>query len=85
MSPKWRPKFDEIEVDEALTLVVAWRRGKRLEGAMVPLAGDVVEELREACRETVTRLQQLQVVDYSADALVETGEYMAVPLRIVQE
>lgn len=48
-------------------------------------AGDVVEELREACRETVTWLQQLHVVDYSADALVETGEYMAVPLRVVQE
>ena len=85
MTPKWRPKLDEIDLDEALTLVVAWRRGKRLGGAMVPLAGEVVQELRQACRETVRWLQQHEVVDYGADGHVETDEYMAVPLGIVQE
>jgi hypothetical protein len=84
MVTRWRPDIQNVPVDEALTLVVAWRRGKQLEGAMVPVADEVVEELQAACRETLGQLQESEVVDYGPDAHVETGEYMAVPLQVVE-
>jgi len=83
MATRWRPDIQSVPVNEALTLVVAWRRGKQLEGAMVPVADEVDEELRAACRETLERLQQCEVVGYGPDAHVESDEYMAVPLRVV--
>lgn len=81
----WRPDLRRVPVDEALTLVVGWRRGKQLDGAMVPVAGAVEEELEAACREMLGRLQEWEAVDYGPDAHVETGEYMAVPRRVVAD
>jgi hypothetical protein len=85
MATRWRPDLQSVPVDEALTLVVAWRRGKQLEGAMVSVAGEVEEELRAACEETLGWLQECAVVAYGADAHVESGEYMAVPLGVVTD
>jgi hypothetical protein len=83
MATRWRPDLQSVPVDEALTLVVAWRQGKQLAGAMVPVADEVEEDLRAACEETLEWLQECEAVGYGPDAQVETGEYMAVPLRVV--
>ncbi|MEX0985141.1 MAG: hypothetical protein WD096_08835 [Actinomycetota bacterium] len=65
--------------------MIAWRVGAHLEAAMVPVADEVVDELRASCRRTVDQLASSEVQGYDPDALVERGSWMAVPSRIVDE
>jgi hypothetical protein len=85
MAKAWRPKLDEVPVDEALTLVVARKRGRGLEARKVRTSQSVSKALREACQETVDVLKESDVVDYGPDALIDEGEYMSVPARIVED
>lgn len=85
MNGVWLPDLETIPIDEALTLVVAWKRGKTLEGRMVRTTSNVASEVRDACRRTVQELREREAVSYGPDAHVEANEYMAVPRSVVDE
>jgi hypothetical protein len=85
VTTKWRPDLEEILVDEALALIVAWKDGQELEGARVRTAKGVTDALREACSATLSVVESYQAVGYGADALIESGEYMAVPMHVVED
>lgn len=85
MTTRWRPKLDEVPVDEALTLVVARKRGKGIEGRKVRTAAPVTNALREACRNTLNLLDGFDAVGYGPDALIDDEEYMAVPARVIED
>jgi len=85
MKSQWRPDLEAIPVDEALTLVVTWKKGKELEGRMVRVASDVASALRDACRQTLHSLRESEAVAYGPDAHIDAGEYMAVPRGVVDE
>src|SRR5919109_1894983 len=85
MATRWRPNLDEIPLDGALTLVVAWRVGDDLEAAMVPVSTDVADGIREGCARFVERLRENEAIGYDPDGHIDRGTWMAVPMRVVEE
>ncbi len=83
MAKKWLPEFDDIPIDEALTLVVARKKGKGVEGWVVDLGPEAEDDLREACRRSLEYLETADAVAFSPDALIDEGEYLAVPKHVV--
>lgn len=83
MAKAWRPDFDEVPIDEPLTLVVGWKKGARTDGRHVKLAAPVRNALRDACRRTVEQAAGSTAVDFGPDAIIEMDEYMAVPRHVV--
>jgi hypothetical protein len=84
MATDWNPNLKAIPLDESITLMVAWRDGATVEGAMVPIAGEVADEVRDACSETLERLEDMALVAYGSDAHLELNEFMAVPIEVVE-
>ena len=85
MATRWRPDLTAVAVDEALTLLVAWRRGKNLEGRMVPIDRAVRAAIQSSCEETLNLLAEMHAVGYGPDVHVELNEYMAVPQHVVED
>ena len=70
--------LDPDIVEEALTLVVGWRRGVRVEGGRVDVTEEVGEVLRGICADVVASLDELEAKPYAADTHLEAEEYLVV-------
>jgi hypothetical protein len=85
MATRWRPNLDEIPIEGALPLVVAWRVRGELDAAMVPTSSEVADGIREGCARFVERLKELKAIGYDPDGHIDRGTWMAVPMRVVEE
>jgi hypothetical protein len=85
MAKAWRPDLDSIPIDETLTLVVGWKKGRRVEARHVRLTSTVRRAIREACKTTLEHLRNSNGVTFGPDAVFERDEFLAVPRQVVAE
>jgi hypothetical protein len=75
-----------LELSDAISLVVAWREAGSLAGGEVRIADDVAAHLREACAATLERLQEAELVPYTAETVLEQNQALYVAdRRLVRE
>lgn len=67
-----------IEVPEGVSLVVAWRRGTRLEGGEIRINTTVGNFLRRSCEEALQRLRSSRIRPYDPDMFLEEDEAILV-------
>lgn len=72
-----------IDIEGDMTLLLAERRGKQLEGWKVEFAKDATDELRAAMQATRDRLSSLRRRDYEPSLAIAPDEYLAVPDQLV--
>lgn len=60
----------------SLSLVVAWRKGRKLESARIPITVSVADEFRIICREVLANLDDLEERPWFPDAMNEQDEYL---------
>jgi hypothetical protein len=66
--------LDHFEAPEALSLVVAWKRGQGLDGGEVRTGEEVKGHLRAACERTVSEILERELREYTPDMQLEEGE-----------
>jgi hypothetical protein len=79
----WSFDRQSIEADGDMTLVLARRRGAKLEGAKVEFAKDATLALREMIDSTIDRLELLERRTYEPSLAITEHEYLAVPDELV--
>jgi hypothetical protein len=67
-----------LSVPDALSLVVAWRRGARLQGGEIRINAAVAAFLRRACDQAVQRVRDGRVRPYNADMILEDDEVIEI-------
>jgi hypothetical protein len=77
-----RKDWSAVVLEPGAELIVGWRpRPSRLDAAAVELSGEVAEEIRSLCRDTLDQLAGLSPRPYGAAPYIEPGEeYLAVPV-----
>jgi hypothetical protein len=77
-----RKDWSAVVVEPGAELIVGWRpRPSRLDAAAVELSGEVAEEIRSLCRDTLDQLAGLSPRPYGASPYIEPGEeYLTVPV-----
>jgi hypothetical protein len=77
-----RKDWSAVILEPGAELIVGWRpRPSRLDAAAVELSGEVAEEIRSLCRDTLDQLGGLSPRPYGASPYIEPGEeYLAVPV-----
>lgn len=75
---KWNPKADEFITSGSLTLIVGWRKGKKLEARRVSIHKDVANELRKAATRTVTEIVARTPRDFAPEGQLEEDQCFVV-------
>src|SRR4051794_721235 len=70
--------LDQLEAPQYFSLVVAWNRGRTVDGGEVRVASKIGEHLRQACGTMITRISELDRRAYSADMHLEDEECLEV-------
>jgi hypothetical protein len=67
-----------LELPDAISLLVAWRRGRALEFGEIRVADDVADHLRDAAARTLERLQEAELVPYTPETVLEDDQALYV-------
>lgn len=70
----WQPDISKVDYEGALTLVVGWRRGHRIESGRVEVEEAVEAFLREVATSHLEKLEEMDSKQYSVEAALEPGE-----------
>ena len=68
----------DLELPVEISLLVAWRRGRALESGEIRVADGVANHLREAAARTLGRLQEAELVPYTAEIVLEEDQALYV-------
>lgn len=84
-SEQWPPDWSQLGL-ESLSLIVGWRTGStRIATARVPTSGEVAEELRDVCSDTLQLLSNLDHRQWYPDAGQDSHEYLLASLSQLGE
>jgi hypothetical protein len=67
-----------LELPQAISLAVVWREAGGLAAGEIRVADDVAAHLRQACAATLERLQQSELVPYTAETVLEADQALYV-------
>ncbi len=71
-------RLDGLQIPPAMTFMVLWGQGKRLNRAQVPIAEQVTAHLQEACKRTIEQISAKEFRTYSPDMHLEQEECIVI-------
>jgi len=84
-TPEWTFNPTSVKQNELMTLVLAKRRNKTLQGYKVEFAKGATDELRKVVAATIDLLGTLTPRQYEPSLAIKKGEYLAVPDELVKQ